>query len=278
LQYSDDLVFVSNTTARVARYYSDLRGQGKPLFNGEIGATQRWMKTEAGPLGYQIGEPAQLAGNHTDPPPPPHTRANYEHREKSVSGYHYALWSSLLSGACATPLQWCDGKEFGEMQHRDYAGSCDLFKPKNYEIDFFGAMRPIHRLLSRKVEGVPAVNPWDYAPLDPKRVVLGYERLALVRRQGEGLRGIVWVLQTSEDVAAKGERLLDIADVARPGDRVQWYDPWMGVKIGDPILVPNSMKVNFWANGMEKVEPDGYGQRRHREQDIVGLILEGAGP
>src|SRR5205085_6620187 len=63
--------------------------------------------------------------------------------------YHVAIWTAILAGHAGTPMDWDDGKEFGEIRWRERKG---LFDNASYPIDnsaelkalrkFLGALRP----------------------------------------------------------------------------------------------------------------------------------------
>ncbi len=263
----DDLVFKSSTVEAEKGYHERTRSLAQPVFNGEFGATQRWMRTKTAPnIPYKIGEPVQLKGDHTTPATGK-TVQNYELREKTVSGCHDGLWASFMSGACATPLVWTDGKEFGEMQARS---GCKLFNADNYGISFYRELKPLYRLITGA--GGTEILPWNYKPEDPARLVatFGYRAAGLKRKGTAGARGVVWIYQTA---APRPPRSIDLSSIARKGSKVQWFDPWAGVKIGVPQVINGPAKVDFWTNGMAHVEPNGYGRRRHQREDVIGIVL-----
>jgi hypothetical protein len=66
--------------------------------------------------------------------------------------YHHAIWAAVFTGQAGTPMDWDDGKQFGELAPRARAG---IFDAESYPIDHVAQMKALRAFL---------------APIDPGRV------------------------------------------------------------------------------------------------------------
>jgi hypothetical protein len=133
--------------------------------------------------------------------------------------YHHALWAAIFSGQAGTPMDWDDGKEFGELRARTSPGPFDA---THYPIDNGAQLRVLQRFLGD-------LDPTGLEPcLAPSRAIvagLGTVRAtALATRAGPlVIRG--WLY------APEGEGAFHAAGLADGRWRLRWFDPWNGAEI-----------------------------------------------
>ena len=58
--------------------------------------------------------------------------------------YHHALWAAIFSGQAGSPLNWNDGKEFGELTWRNRPG---IFDHKHYPINNIAQLKALRGFL-----------------------------------------------------------------------------------------------------------------------------------
>jgi hypothetical protein len=143
--------------------------------------------------------------------------------------YHHGIWSAIFAGHAGTPMDWDDGKEFGELRWRDRAGAFDR---DHYPIDLVSQMQALRRFL----EGCA-----------PDRFASCRTRDALVRCRADAEERVfaLYALGPQPEVrgwlfAAVG-RGAALIDGLPPGAYdLRWYDPWTGEPVAgmDAIAVP----------------------------------------
>jgi hypothetical protein len=130
--------------------------------------------------------------------------------------YHHAIWAAIFSGQAGTPMDWDDGKEFGELQARTEPGPFDR---EHYPIDNAAQLRALRRFLG------------DLRP-DHLRPCVGEKGLRL-----EGTGGARAFALASDDerpvirgwlFCAHGKPGASLARLHAGSYRVRWYDPWSG--------------------------------------------------
>ncbi|MFP4028120.1 MAG: hypothetical protein ACLFWL_10040 [Candidatus Brocadiia bacterium] len=165
--------------------------------------------------------------------------------------FHFAAWSAIFSGQAGIPMDWDDGKEFGELCPRDREG---IFDETHYPIDHVEEVKALRRFLRG---------------LSPDDIVRGSESDGELRCKAGG----------SVDVYAlflRQKRLKAIGWLFSPGGKgrfqvqglqqgkyvVTWYDPWDGRPVAD--------------QGKMTVSTDGQGRLTVNPQPILQKIRQKA--
>ncbi|MBA2482097.1 MAG: hypothetical protein H0V44_15655 [Planctomycetes bacterium] len=145
--------------------------------------------------------------------------------------YHHGIWSAIFSGHSGTPMDWDDGKEFGELRPRARAGAFDR---NHYPIDLVAQMQALQRFL----EGCP-----------PDRFASCRLGGAAVRCRPEADERAFALYATSGTAEVRGwlfagsGRGAALLDGLPTGDyQLTWFDPWTGRPISD--LDPLSVAVS----------------------------------
>ena len=136
--------------------------------------------------------------------------------------YHMALWPAIMTGQAGTPMDWDDGKEFGELRWREREG---VFDPKRYPVDNAARLKALRRFLGD-------LSPEHLAPCRHKgtRVTLTTQQLIGVyalhaTRGAEAVYG--WVF------SPEGDGAFAISGLKPGAYRLQWFDPWTGDALPD---------------------------------------------
>ena len=135
--------------------------------------------------------------------------------------YHHAIWSAIFSGHAGTPLDWDDGKEFGEMTPRDRKG---IFDKEHYPVDNAAQLRALRKFL---------------APLDPGALRACTASTA-IRCDADG-NGRACALYDPRRSAVYGwmfapseEHSVLVTGLPAGRYTLTWFDPWTGEAIGAP--------------------------------------------
>jgi hypothetical protein len=135
--------------------------------------------------------------------------------------YHHAIWAAVFSGQAGTPMDWDDGKEFGELRWRKRKG---IFDRQSYPIDHTAEIKALRRFLK-------GLDPDGLAGCDePKAPVTCRAKpggtaivCALHGVKRDRIVGWVYATEPACTLAPKG---------LAPGTyRVTWHDPWTGSEI-----------------------------------------------
>lgn len=142
--------------------------------------------------------------------------------------YHHAIWAAVFAGQAGTPMDWDDGKQFGELRWRKRKG---IFDREHYPIDHVEQLKALRRFLG---DLRPDQLAWCGAKgarvtCESPKVVPVY---ALYRTKGpESIYG--WYYTPTVGVRFFIHGL-------RPGKyRLQWFDPWTG----EPVLKGGSWEL-----------------------------------
>jgi hypothetical protein len=207
----------------------DLFGfQWYPLLDGDSWA-DRWRETIQGVLRYQlpakIGAPRLISEFGAPDRKTPDDRPSLLY----PGIYHFAIWPAIMSGHAGTPMDWDDGKEFGELRWRERPGP---FAKESYPVDLAGQMSAL-RLFLGDLEP-DRIRPCAGAG-DGVRCIVENDTIIAAMRESN-TRVIGWLADFTGQAAFSVEGLL-------PGEyALQWYDPWTGQAAGDrsSIAVANS--------------------------------------
>jgi hypothetical protein len=131
--------------------------------------------------------------------------------------FHFAAWSAVFTGQSGTPMDWDDGKEFGELTARKRKG---IFHKSVYPIDHVAELKSLRAFLGE-------VTPDDIIR-DPKlTAVLKCEAdrnmyvYTLFVNKGD-MRALGWLFCRPTRGAFR------IVGLSKGRYRVTWYDPWSG--------------------------------------------------
>ncbi|RMD74911.1 MAG: hypothetical protein D6820_15735 [Lentisphaerae bacterium] len=146
------------------------------------------------------------------------------------SFFHFAAWAAIFSGLQGSPMEWNDGKEFGEFVFRLREGA---FSPDRYPIDLGATLQPL-------INYTNPLRPDHFCATAQTNIGVGIRcsddddiALGLVRHDRKELH--VWFYSSS----------------LRPGSvtiyglypgRYQYclYDPWTG----KPIYAPRHIRIH----------------------------------
>jgi hypothetical protein len=139
--------------------------------------------------------------------------------------YHHALWAAILSGQAGTPMDWDDGKEFGELRARAEPGPFDA---THYPLDNGAQLRALRRFL----------GDLDPATLEPCReparvVVTGVDavRAAALTTKAGAVVVHGWLY------APESTGTLRIQGLADGPWRLRWFDPWTADEAGAAVTI-----------------------------------------
>ncbi|MBA3708531.1 MAG: hypothetical protein H0W83_06905 [Planctomycetes bacterium] len=132
--------------------------------------------------------------------------------------YHHAIWSAVFAGHAGTPMDWNDGKEFGELRWRDRPGP---FDHDHYPIDLISQMKALRAFL---------------ADCPPDRFRSCSLRDTLVRCRNEAnVRGFALAAVEGAAIEIRGWMFCAtgvggmLLDGLPAGDyQLIWHDPWTG--------------------------------------------------
>jgi hypothetical protein len=133
--------------------------------------------------------------------------------------YHHAIWAAIFSGQAGTPMDWDDGKEFGELQPRPVPGPFDR---EHYPVDNAAQLRALRRFLG------------EAQPDHLRRC--GSSRAPSIAGSG-GTR--VFALATDDEHATlrgwlfrpRGEAVITVSGLPAVPYRLRWFDPWTGEEL-----------------------------------------------
>ena len=130
--------------------------------------------------------------------------------------YHVAIWSAIFSGHAGTPMDWDDGKEFGELRWRNRPS---IFDQTHYPIDNGAELVALRKFLK------------DIKPdeLESKRITCESERPGVqifsLHSKNTPDRVCGWIFSTLR------EGPFSISGLSAGTYTITWFDPWTG----DPI-------------------------------------------
>ena len=185
--------------------------------------------------------------------------------------YHHAIWSAIFAGQAGTPMDWDDGKEFGELRWRPRKGAFDR---EHYPIDHVAQLQALRRFLSDLRPGTLACclsrnAEVECTPGDNVRVHALYPENAR-----DALYGWLFTLSPNAHFSITG---------LRPGRyRLAWYDPWTGERITglarQSIMVRDSIPLQLAAGPalaklMESVRLFPQQSRLSKGQDVAFKLV-----
>ena len=137
--------------------------------------------------------------------------------------YHHGIWAAIFSGQGGTPMDWDDGKEYGELRWRRRKG---IFDREHYPIDHVAQLKALRRFLG-------GLQPDGLVPCLSKDarvtcVSKGSVRILALHtsKTPTGLYG--WLFTPDAEAAFSVEGLT-------PGQyRITWSDPWTGIQVTKP--------------------------------------------
>ena len=135
--------------------------------------------------------------------------------------YHHAIWAAVFSGQAGTPMDWDDGKQFGELRWRKRKG---IFDKKSYPIDHVEQLRALRRFLGDLSPDLLAPCSGAAAAVTCKA---GKNARVYARRRRDRAGTVYGWLYCHGRAGAITFRGL------RPGAyELAWYDTWSGKYIG----------------------------------------------
>jgi hypothetical protein len=146
------------------------------------------------------------------------------------TAFHHAIWAAVLSGQAGIPMDWDDGKEFGELTGRKRKGA---FDKAHYPIDKTAHVVALRRFLK-------GLKPDDLTPCRAKGTAirtttqLPTRACALFSRKG-GDRVYGWIYAPGKAPTA------DLHGVMPGKYMLAWFDPWTGKPIQG--LAPREITV-----------------------------------
>jgi hypothetical protein len=144
--------------------------------------------------------------------------------------YHFAIWAAIFSGQAGTPMDWDDGKEFGELKWRDRKG---IFDQEHYPVDHVAQLKALRRFLG-------GLSPDDVvSSLAPgakvKCVGDPGVRVAALYRKAKTTPIVGWLFSSN------GNGTFKMTGLRRGAYIVIWYDPWRGTPL--PMDKPTFVSV-----------------------------------
>ncbi len=130
--------------------------------------------------------------------------------------YHFGIWTAILDGHAGTPMEWNDGKEFGELRWRTRPGP---FSRKNYPIDLPRELTALRRFLAGH-------EPGDFVSgqgLDPRIHCMAGEsvRLHTLHHRTQDIV-LGWLY------GDQGDAEFTVSGLEGGRYRLTWFDPWTG--------------------------------------------------
>jgi len=148
--------------------------------------------------------------------------------------YHHGCWAAVFAGQAGTPMDWDDGKEYGELRWRERKG---IFQRSRYPLDLTREIKSLRRFLGElKPENLAPCHLTDSRiKCSPEDDVHAYALHHL--ESPDAVYG--WVLCFKEEARFRLSGL-------QPGRYgVTWYDPWTG----DPVRRMQVEQVNVGEAG-----------------------------
>ncbi len=139
--------------------------------------------------------------------------------------YHLAIWSAILSGQAGTPMNWNDGKEFGELRPRHEPGPFDA---AHYGIDNARQLQALLAFLGDRTPG-----DWTTcAPPDQVQLAgAGAVRATALRRRIGPLELLGWTF------APSGAGTMTITGLPEGSYHLRWFDTWEGRYLPEPSVL-----------------------------------------
>jgi len=181
-----------------------------------------WERTIDGVASYSrapIGPPPRLISEFGAPD---RNKPDDEPSRIYPTLYHHAIWSAIFSGQAGTPMDWDDGKQFGELRWRKRKG---IFDREHYPIDHVAQLRALRRFLK-------GLRPEDVVSCAARnarvRCVAGAPRRLHALHSIEQPDAVYgWLYSTGKAARFRIEGL-------QPGTyRLTWHDPWTGEPAGE---------------------------------------------
>ncbi len=142
--------------------------------------------------------------------------------------YHHAIWAAVFSGQAGTPMDWDDGKQFGELCPRDRPG---IFDREHYPIDHVGQMRALRRFLAGlRPDSLRPCAAEDGAVRCVPRGGLRAFALHSAEGRADGGDGSLcgWLFAPGD------ETHLELRGLPAGTWQLQWFDPWTGEAMEQP--------------------------------------------
>jgi len=192
-----------------------------PWFRGGTGWKAAWTQTVDGVASYsraRIGRSARLVSEFGAPDrdaPGDAPSALYP------TLFHHAAWAAVFSGQAGTPMDWDDGKQFGELCPRAREG---IFDRRTYPIDHTAQMKALRAFLG------------DLSPEDLNSCAA---KDSEVRCTPEGKLRLLALYSTKRPTAAygwafspDGKGAFRVTGLPAGKYLLTWYDPWTGKPAG----------------------------------------------
>jgi len=130
--------------------------------------------------------------------------------------YHHAIWAAIFSGHAGTPMDWDDGKEFGEMTFRKREG---IFDEKHYPIDNTEQIRALRVFLKPLSPEHLLSCSGDHARVTCN-VKDGAQTFAQYDTRTTSVYGWPFTSKDETEITLNG---------LKPGKyQLRWFDPWTG--------------------------------------------------
>jgi hypothetical protein len=138
--------------------------------------------------------------------------------------YHHAIWAAVFSGQAGTPMDWDDGKEFGELCPRARKG---IFDRDHYPIDHVGQMKALRRFLGELRPD--ALRPCGAKDAPVSCIPQGSLRAFALCSTGDapGVHG--WLFAPGNDAR------FSLRGLPAGTYLLEWFDPWTGRAIESPV-------------------------------------------
>jgi hypothetical protein len=135
--------------------------------------------------------------------------------------YHHAIWAAIFTGQAGTPMDWDDGKEFGEFAPRDRKG---IFDKEHYPIDNAAQLRALRKFLEPLS---PDHLRYCQAEDSTVRCVSNSDAQAYALHDSEANTTYGWIFSPKEKAQFTISGL-------KPGVyALTWFDPWTGLPFED---------------------------------------------
>jgi hypothetical protein len=137
--------------------------------------------------------------------------------------YHHAIWASIFTGQAGTPMDWDDGKEFGELAPRERKG---IFDKEHYPIDNAEQLRALRKFL-------------EITSPDRLRSCLSDDATVRCNSNSDAK---VYALYDAEANSAFGwifarkDAEFTLTGLKPGMYALTWYDPWNGLPFKDSEL------------------------------------------
>ncbi len=161
--------------------------------------------------------------------------------------YHHAAWASIFSGHAGTPIDWDDGKEFGELRWRT-SKTAGVFSRARYPIDKTRSIMALRRFLGGIDPGVLVECPAGLFVM-PGGLVLPLCERSDRRAQGLAARGWIFVPKRVKHPT------LVLRGLPTGHHRLVFHDPWTGRPVAG--LSP----IKLWVASRGKSTMGGVGAK-----------------